>query len=38
MFLIWTGDQATHGIIMANKSGGMKVQGVPDTPYSLMEG
>lgn len=38
MFLLWTGDQAVLDTIAANKNGGLKVQGVPDTPYSLMEG
>jgi hypothetical protein len=33
-----TGDEAVNEIVKDNDESGMKVVGVPDHPYSLMEG
>lgn len=38
MFLLWTGDKTVQSKVATYKNSGMKVMGVPDTPYSLMEG
>ncbi len=38
MFLLWSGDQEIQDAVANYKHGGLKVKGIPDTPYSLMEG
>jgi lantibiotic modifying enzyme len=40
MFLLWTGEQSVKKEVAhyPKMLSGMRVQGTPDTPYSLMEG
>jgi lantibiotic modifying enzyme len=38
MFLLWTGDREVISAVANNDQSGFKIRGVPDTPFSLMEG
>ena len=38
MFLLWADDQEVKANIYMYENSEFKVRGIPDTPYSLMEG
>jgi hypothetical protein len=38
LFLLWCDDEEVKERVAIYTDGGLKVKGIPDTPYGLMEG